>query len=180
MAVISMIIPFLPMLPKQILLTNLISDFPYLLIASDNVDETVLKTAGRWNIKTINKYMMIFGAHSSVFDLLTFATLYFVFKTDESNFQTGWFMVSVLTELIILFVIRTRKSIFRSSPMKGLVWITLASIFFTLLLPYLPFAGYLGFVQLSLNVFSAMCAIVVLYTITAEYLKFWFYRKYAD
>jgi Mg2+-importing ATPase len=166
------------MLPKQILLTNLISDFPYILIASDNVDESVLKTAGRWNIRTINRYMLVFGAHSSVFDLITFATLYFVFRADEGSFQTGWFLVSVLTELIILFVIRTRESILKSTPMKGLFWISVASIVFTLVLPYLPFAGYLGFVRLPFKVFSVMCLIVVLYTITAEYLKHWFYRRY--
>lgn len=178
MAVISMVIPFLPMLPKQILLTNLISDFPYILIASDNVDESILKTAGKWNIRTINRYMLVFGAHSSVFDLITFATLYFVFMADEGSFQTGWFLVSVLTELIILFVIRTRESILKSTPMKGLFWISVASIVFTLVLPYLPFAGYLGFVRLPFKVFSVMCFIVVLYTITAEYLKHWFYRRY--
>ena len=105
----SLILPFLPMLPKQILLTNFLTDFPYLTIASDNVDEEQLAKPRKWNMKLIRNYMIIFGLHSSLFDLITFLTLLYVLKVKVSAFQTGWFIESVLSGIFILFIVRTQK-----------------------------------------------------------------------
>ncbi|MBI3234600.1 MAG: HAD-IC family P-type ATPase, partial [Bacteroidetes bacterium] len=104
-AAASLLLPFLPMLPKQILLTNFITDFPYLTVASDNVDQEQLDRPGKWDLKFIRNYMVIFGIHSSIFDVITFLMLLFVLKVKESAFQTGWFIESILTELFILFII---------------------------------------------------------------------------
>ncbi|MGB4849125.1 MAG: magnesium-translocating P-type ATPase, partial [Saprospiraceae bacterium] len=135
-AVASLILPFLPMLPKQILLTNFITDFPYLTIASDNVDEEQLETPGRWDIKFIRTYMVIFGIHSSLFDIITFVTLLFVLRVKESAFQTGWFIESILSELFILFIIRTHKNFFKSKPAKFLMILSIVGLVITLGLPY--------------------------------------------
>jgi Mg2+-importing ATPase len=177
-AIASLLLPFLPMLPKQILLTNFITDFPYLTIASDNVDEEQLKKPGKWDLKLIRKYMVVFGIHSSLFDVLTFVTLLYFLKVKESAFQTGWFMESVLTELFILFIIRTRKNFFKSKPGKYLFLLSIVGLVLTVGLPYVPFANELGLVPLPLLNFGAMMAIVVVYILTADLLKVWFFKRY--
>jgi len=176
-AIASFVLPFLPMLPKQILLTNFITDFPYLAVASDNVDATQLERPGKWNLKMIRNYMVIFGIHSSLFDVITFMMLLFVLKVKESAFQTGWFIESVLTELFILFIIRTRKNFFRSKPGKYLVILSLAGLVITLGLPYLPIAAKAGLTPLPLLNLGVMLGIVFLYVITGDLLKIWFFRR---
>lgn len=176
-AAASLILPFLPMLPKQILLTNFLTDFPYLTVASDNVDEEQLETPGKWNLKLIRSYMLIFGIHSSVFDIITFVTLLFVLKVKESVFQTGWFVESILSELCILFIIRTHKNFFKSRPAKYLMILSIIGLVVTLGLPYLPFAGTVGLVPLPLVNLGAMLLIVAVYIITADLLKVWFFRR---
>ena len=109
----SLFLPFLPMLPKQILLNNLISDLPFLTIASDNVDNAQLTRPGKWDLKLIRNFMIVFGLHSSIFDFITFYLLYFIYKLPESDFQTGWFIESTITEILILYIIRTRKFLFK-------------------------------------------------------------------
>ncbi|MBS1552458.1 MAG: magnesium-translocating P-type ATPase [Bacteroidetes bacterium] len=179
-AIASLVLPFLPMLPKQILLTNFITDFPYLSVASDNVDKEQTSRPGKWNLKFIRNYMMIFGIHSSLFDLITFLTLLYVLKVKESAFQTGWFIESVLTELFILFIIRTHKNFFKSRPGKYLFLLSAAGLFITLILPYLPFAGELGLVPLPLMSFGAILLIVGAYIVTADLLKVWFFKKFRN
>ena len=166
------------MLPKQILLTNFITDFPYLSIASDNVDEDQLKKPGKCNLKLIRNYMVIFGIHSSLFDLITFLTLYFVLKTKESAFQTGWFVESILTELFILFIIRTHKNFFTSKPGKSLFILSLLGLIMTIGLPYMPFAQDIGLSPLPMLNLFMMIGIVFLYIITADLLKVWFFKKH--
>ena len=178
-AIASLLLPFLPMLPKQILLTNFITDFPYLTIASDNVDEDQLDRPGKWNLKFIRNYMVIFGIHSSVFDVITFITLLYVLKVKESAFQTGWFVESILTELCILFIIRTHKNFFKSTPGKYLFLLSLLGLILTIGLPYLPFAGAVGLVPLPLLHLTAMLIIVAAYILTADLLKVWFFKKYS-
>jgi Mg2+-importing ATPase len=173
----SLLLPFLPMLPKQILLTNFLTDFPYLSVASDNVDEEQLQQPGKWNMKLIRNYMIYFGIHSSLFDLLTFLTLLYLLKAPESTFQTGWFIESVVTELFILFIIRTKKSFIKSKPGKYLFILNLLGLVLTISLPYLPFAGDLGLVPLSAAVILSMFAIVLLYILTADLLKIWFFKR---
>lgn len=173
----SLLLPFLPMLPKQILLTNFITDFPYLSVASDNVDEEQLDKPGKWDMKFIRNYMIIFGLHSSIFDACTFLTLYYGLKVKESAFQTGWFIESILTELFILFIIRTRKNFFRSRPGKTLFWLSILGFVMTLALPYSRIAMEVGLVPLPLNYLGMMLVIVAAYIITADMLKVWFFKK---
>ena len=178
-AIASLFLPFLPMLPKQILLTNFITDFPYLTIASDNVDEEQLDKPGKWDIKFIRNYMVIFGIHSSVFDVITFTTLLYVLKVKEHSFQTGWFIESILTELFIFFIIRTHKNFFKSKPGKYLFILSILGFAMTIGLPYIPFfALKIGLVPLSFFQIAAMLLIVTIYIITADLLKVWFFKKY--
>jgi Mg2+-importing ATPase len=177
-AAASLLLPFLPMLPKQILLTNFLTDFPYLSVASDNVDEEQLDRPGKWNMKLIRNYMVFFGIHSSLFDMITFLTLLYVLKAKESTFQTGWFIESVLTELFILFIIRTRRSFIKSLPGKYLFLLSALALILTIILPYLPVSPELGLVQLSATVLLAMFGIVLLYVLTADLLKIWFFRTF--
>ena len=177
-AVASLILPFLPMLPKQILLTNFLTDFPYLTVASDNVDEEQLEKPGKWNLKLIRNYMVVFGVHSSLFDLITFLVLLYVLKVKESGFQTGWFIESVLSELFILFIIRTHKNFFKSKPGSYLFLLSIIGFVITVALPYLPFAGKLGLVPLPFLNFVVIILIVLAYIITADILKVWFFKKF--
>ena len=177
-AIASLLLPFLPMLPKQILLTNFITDFPYLTIASDNVDQEQLDRPGKWDLKFIRNYMVIFGIHSSLFDVITFIVLLYVLKVKESAFQTGWFIESVLTELFILFIIRTHKKFFQSRPGRYLFILSILGLILTVGLPYMPFALDIGLVPLPFINFGAMLMIVAAYILTADILKVWFFRKY--
>ena len=178
-AIASLILPFLPMLPKQILLTNFITDFPYLTVASDNVDDEQLDKPGKWNIKLIRSYMVVFGIHSSVFDVLTFLMLLYVLKVKEASFQTGWFIESVLSELFILFIIRTHKNFFKSLASKYLFILSIIGFIVTIALPYIPFiANEVGLVPLPFFQIGAMLLMVITYIITADFLKVWFFKKY--
>lgn len=177
-AIASLLLPFLPMLPKQILLMNFITDFPYLTVASDNVDQNQLDRPGKWDLKFIRNYMVIFGIHSSLFDVITFLTLLYILKVKESAFQTGWFIESILTELFILFIIRTHKNFFKSKPGKYLFILSIIGLVLTLVLPYLPFANDIGLTPLPFVNMGAMLIIVALYIITADLLKVWFFKNY--
>ncbi len=177
-AIASLLLPFLPMLPKQILLTNFITDFPYLAVASDNVDEEQLDRPGKWDLKFIRNYMVIFGIHSSIFDVITFLTMLYVLKVKEAAFQTSWFVESILTELFILFIIRTHKNFFKSKPGTYLTLLSIFGLVLTLGLPYMPFANELGLVPIPLFNLGILLSIVAVYIITADLLKVWFFKKY--
>ncbi len=179
-AIASLMLPFLPMLPKQILLTNFITDFPYLTVASDNVDQEQLDRPGKWDLKFIRRYMVIFGIHSSLFDVITFVTLLFVLKVKESVFQTGWFIESILTELFILFIIRTHKNFFKSRPGKYLFLLSILGFILTLVLPYLPIANDIGLTPLPPIILGTMMLIVFAYIVTADLLKVWFFKRYRN
>jgi Mg2+-importing ATPase len=177
-AAASLVLPFLPMLPKQILLTNFLTDFPFLTVTSDNVDKEQIERPGKWNLKLIRSYMVIFGVHSSLFDLITFMTLYFLLKVKESEFQTGWFIESVLSELLIVFIIRTHKNFFKSKPSKYLFILSIIALILTIGLPYLPFANNIGLTPLPMLNLGAILLIVAAYIFTADLLKVWFFKKY--
>lgn len=179
-AIASLLLPFLPMLPKQILLTNFITDFPYLMVASDNVDQEQLAKPGKWDLKFIRNYMVIFGIHSSLFDVITFLTLLYVLKVKESAFQTAWFIESILTELFVLFIIRTHKNFFKSKPGTYLFVLSVIGLVLTLVLPYSPLATEVGLVPLPFLNLATMLLIVTLYIITADLLKVWFFKKYRN
>jgi Mg2+-importing ATPase len=179
MAGASLLLPFLPMLPKQILLTNFITDFPYMFVASDNVDEERLMRPQKWNNRMIRNFMLVFGLQSSVFDYLTFYMLYKVFLSTPDHFRTGWFVESIMTELCILFIVRTRHSFIRSKPGKMLFVSSIVAFLITILLPYSPLAIFLGLDPLNYKIVLSIVAITTAYALTAERLKIYFFRKMA-
>lgn len=173
----SLFLPFMPMLPKQILFTNLVTDLPFLTIASDNVDEEQTKEPGKWNLKMIRRFMIVFGIHSSIFDFLTFYILYFYLKLPQAGFQTGWFLESAITEIIILFIIRTRKSFIKSRPGNLLIVLGMLAVFITIVAPWSPAAASLGFSVPSIQLLLAITALVITYTISADFLKVYFFTS---
>ena len=179
-SIASLILPFLPMLPKQILLTNFITDFPYLSIASDNVDAEQLNKPGKWNLKMVSRYMIIFGIHSSLFDVITFLVLLYGLKLKEASFQTGWFIESCLTQLFVLFILRTRRNFFKSKASKYLFWLSLIGIIITITLPYFNFAKQAGLYAMSIKELGLLLFIVAGYIFTADILKVWFFKKYKN
>ena len=179
MAGASLLLPFLPMLPQQILMTNFMTDFPYMAVAADNVDEAELKVPQKWNLKQLKNFMIVFGLHSSVFDYLTFFALYKLFKADADIFHTGWFIESIATELLILFVVRTHKSLLKSRPGKLLMGLSVLALLLTVALPFMPFAKDLGFVVPPFKLLGIIVGILFLYVITADMIKVMFFKKMA-
>jgi Mg2+-importing ATPase len=177
MAGISLFIPFLPLLPKQILLTNLMTDFPEMTIATDSVDDEMVNYPRRWDIKAIRKFMITFGLVSSVFDYMTFALLLLLLKVNEGQFRTGWFLESVVSASMIVLVIRSRRPFFKSRPGKYLLIATLSIAVITLVFPFTPLGNIFGFNPLSFSTYMLLLVIVVLYIISTEVVKTIFYRK---
>jgi Mg2+-importing ATPase len=177
MAGVSLFIPFLPLLPKQILLTNLLTDFPEMAIATDNVDDEMINYPRRWDIKAIRKFMITFGLVSSIFDYLTFGLLLLIIKANEGQFRTGWFVESVISASMIVLVIRSRKPFFRSKPGKYLLIATLSIAVLTLILPFTPLGNIFGFSPLSLMTYLYLSVIVVIYIFAAEITKRIFYKR---
>jgi Mg2+-importing ATPase len=178
MAGLSLFLPFLPLLPKQILLNNFLSDFPALTIAGDSVDPEMVDKPHRWDVKFIRNFMVVFGLISSAFDYLTFGVLLLVLRVGEDSFRTGWFIESLFTELFILLVVRTRRPLFKSRPGRWLWISTLLVGIVALVLPYLPDVGRLfGFVPLPPLMIALLLAITGLYVAANEAAKRIFYRK---
>jgi Mg2+-importing ATPase len=177
MAGVSLFIPFLPLLPKQILLTNLLTDFPEMAIATDNVDDEMINYPRRWDIKAIRKFMITFGLVSSIFDYMTFGLLLLILKANEGQFRTGWFVESVISASLIVLVIRSRKPFFRSKPGKYLLSATLSIASLTLILPVTPLGNIFGFSPLSLLTYLYLSVIVVMYIFAAEVTKRIFYKR---
>lgn len=177
MAGASLFLPFLPLLPKQILLTNLLTDFPEMTIATDAVDREMIEKPHTWNIDFIRKFMITFGITSSVFDYLTFVTLLLLLPGMTEEFRTGWFVESVISASMIVLVIRSRKPFFRSRPGKYLLTATLLIGTLTLVFPLTPFAAIFGFKPLPISVVLIIGAIIGLYILTAEIAKRIFYKK---
>jgi Mg2+-importing ATPase len=175
MAGASLFLPFLPLLPKQILLINFLSDFPAITIAYDKVDPEILQSPQRWNIKFIRNFMFTFGLISSAFDFLTFGVLLLVFKAQQETFQSSWFVVSILTELLILLVMRTRRPFFQSRPAPILLYSSIAVAAVTLALPYLPFHELLSIAPIQPLLLAALIGIAVLYIVVTEIAKHYFY-----
>jgi Mg2+-importing ATPase len=175
MAGASLFLPFLPLLPKQILLTNLLTDIPEMTIATDSVDPELTDRPRRWDIAFIRKFMLTFGLVSSVFDYLTFGALLFILQASPEQFRTGWFVESVISASAIVLVIRTRRPFFSSPPGRYLLLATLAVTAVTLLLPYLPLAAPLGLTPMPLSFLLLLAAILTGYVLTAELVKRRFY-----
>ena len=177
MAGASLFLPFLPLLAKQILLNNFLSDFPAMTIATDNVDIELVEKPRRWDTKFIRSFMFVFGIISSVFDYATFGALLYIVRASESEFRTGWFVESLLTELFIALVVRTRKPLFRSRPGKYLWISTLLVTVVAIVLPYTPLSGILGFVPLPAPVLLLVIGITFLYIVASEVSKRIFYAR---
>ena len=180
MAGASMLLPFLPLLAPQILLNNFLSDIPAMTIAGDNVDPEMVDKPRRWNTMFIRNYMVLFGLVSSIFDFLTFGALLFLFRASPEEFRTGWFIESLITELVIALVVRTRHLFFRSRPGKLLLVSTLIFIGITIVLPYLPFISVFGFVPLPAPLMLTMIGLTILYVLATEVTKKYFYARAAN
>jgi Mg2+-importing ATPase len=177
MAGASLVLPFLPLLAPQILLNNFLSDIPATTIAGDNVDPEWVVKPRRWNTTFIRNYMVLFGLVSSIFDFLTFGALLFLFRASPDEFRTGWFIESLLTELVIALVVRTRHLFFRSRPGTLLLVSTLVVFSITLMLPYLPFHSLFGFIPLPAPLMLAMIGLTALYVVVTEVAKKYFYSQ---
>lgn len=177
MAAASLFLPFLPLLASQILLNNFLSDIPATTIAGDNVDPEWVTKPRRWDTRFISRYMVLFGLVSSIFDFLTFGTLIFLFHATPEEFRTGWFIESLLNELVIALVVRTRRVFFRSRPGNLLLVSTIVVIGITLVLPYLPSNSLLGFVPLAAPLMLMMIGLTLLYVVVTELAKKYFYAR---
>ncbi len=176
MAGASLFLNYLPFLPKQVLLLNLMTDLPEMTIATDSVDPETIETPRRWDIGFIRRFMIVFGLISSVFDFLTFGVLLRILHTREAELRTGWFLESVISAAMIVLVIRTPRRLFQSRPSRPLLVATLLVSAMTALLPYSPLAALLGFVPLPASFLAALALILMLYVLVAEVAKFLFYR----
>ena len=177
MAGVSLFLPFLPLLPKQSLLTNLMTDFPEMTIATDSVDKELIDYPRRWDIKAIRKFMITFGIVSSVFDYLTFGALLLILHATQIQFRTGWFLESVVSASLIVLVIRSRRPSFKSRPGKYLLMATLSTVVVTLIVPFTPFAGIFGFSPLPIPFLLFIGLIVLFYILAAEMTKKVFYKR---
>ncbi|RPI08632.1 MAG: hypothetical protein EHM71_07945 [Zetaproteobacteria bacterium] len=162
---------------KQVLLTNLMTDFPEMTIATDRVDAEMVAYPRRWDIKAIRKFMITFGLVSSVFDYLTFGVLLFLLHATPDQFRTGWFLESVVSASLIVLVIRSRQPFFKSRPSTSLSTATPFVVVVTLTVPFTPLARLLGFGQLPMSFLLIMGIIIALYIVAAEIAKAVFYRK---
>jgi Mg2+-importing ATPase len=177
----SLFLPFLPMLPVQILLNNLLYDVSQSTIPTDNVDDSYIHTPRKWNMQFIQRFIMVFGPISSIFDFLTFFILLFIFGAGASLFQTAWFIESICTQTLVIFVIRTRTiPFYTSKPSMLLIASTLLIIVIAAILPFTFIGSFFGFVQPPVTFFAALAILAGGYLVMVELAKQWFYRKYSD
>ena len=177
MALASLFLPFLPLLPVQILLNNFLSDLPAIAIASDHVDEELVKKPRKWDMAYIWRFMIVFGLQSSLFDFATFGLLLYVFHASPEEFRTAWFMESLLTEIIILLIIRSPKTFFKSRPSRYLLGATIFTFMACITIPYLPVARLFKLEPLPFNLFACILVIIIVYGLVAETSKRFFLKK---
>jgi len=174
----SLFLPFLPMLPIQILLNNLMYSFAQLALPNDDVDQTYVLKPQRLRTSFIRNFMLAFGPISSVFDFATFFVMIFVFKATAPVFQTAWFVESLFTQSLVIFVIRTRTvPFFRSKPNKLLIVNVAIVLAVAIALPFTPLGGFFGFVPLPLGFLMILIGFVVVYLGLVELMKIWFYLR---
>jgi P-type Mg2+ transporter len=176
MAVASLFTGFLPLLPKQILLINFLTDIPSVAVATDRLDPELVERPRRWNNRLIRNFMITFGLVSSVFDLLTFALLLLLVRSDVDQFRTGWFLESVLSEILVLLVIRTRRPFFRSPIGRGLLVGSLVVAVGSLVLPYVALGRAFGLAPVSGPVLLMLTAVTLAYVVASEIVKRGFFR----
>lgn len=176
MAIASVVLPFLPLLAAQILTINLLSDLPATAIATDNVDGDRLAGPQRWDLRQLVRFMLVFGPVSSIFDILTFVVLILLFHANETEFQSAWFVGSVLTAVAVIFVLRTRGPFWRSRPSWQLVVMACVAAAIAIALPFSPLAPLLHLAPLPVPLVGLLFVIVVAYVVTAEVTKALFWR----
>jgi Mg2+-importing ATPase len=175
----SIFLPFLPMLPIQILLNNFLYDLSQVAIPSDEVDNDYLLKSRPWNVNYIKKFMIFFGPISSVFDFITFGVLLFIFHASPSLFHTGWFLESLCTQTLVIHIIRTGKIPFiESKPSQFLMFTSIYIVTIGLIIPFTPLGRFFGFVAPPLTYFIALFLIVVSYLFLVQIGKKWFIKKY--
>ena len=179
MAGSALFLPFLPMLPAQVLLNNFLYDISEIPIPMDSVDDDFIARPRRWDMNFIRNFMLVVGPVSSVFDFLTFYVMLHVFKAQEALFQTGWFVESLATQVLVIFVIRTRGNPLKSRPSRLLTATSLAIVALGALIPLTPLAGPLGFVAPPAKFFLILAAMVAVYLAGVQGIKTWFYRRFA-
>ncbi|MGD0794562.1 MAG: HAD-IC family P-type ATPase [Dehalococcoidales bacterium] len=178
-AVASLFLSFLPMLPIQILLNNLLYSFAQLSIPTDNVDPEYIEKPQRMNTSFIRNFMISFGPISSIFDFLTFFVLLFIFKASAPLFQTAWFIESLFTQTLVIFAIRTRKiPFYRSKPSKLLVINIVIILVLALILPFTILGDFFSFVSLPVNFLLILVVFIIVYLMLVEIVKKWFYRRF--
>ncbi len=177
----SAFLPFLPMLPAQILLNNLLYDMSQTSIPTDHIDEEDTRRPVKWDTKYFSKHIAVFGLLSSVFDGLTFYVLYKIFSLSEYGFQTGWFILSIATQVLVVYIIRTKRVPFwKSLPSRGVVGTTLGVVAIAWILPYTIIGNIMSFEILPVAVLAVIIGIIVAYLIFAEIAKMFFYKKYPE
>jgi Mg2+-importing ATPase len=177
MAGAALFLPFLPLLPKQILLNNFLTDFPAMAISTDSVDPELVEKPRTWDIRFIRNFMIVFGVVSSIFDFLTFAALVFILKATPEQFRTGWFVESVMTEVLIILVMRTWKPFYTSLPSRPLLVAMILVLLVTLALPYSPLKGVLGLTPLPISALLLLGLITILYAGAPELTKKFFQAR---
>jgi Mg2+-importing ATPase len=180
MAGATLMLPFLPMRPIQILVNNFLYDLSEIAIPTDHVDDEFCARPHRWDMKFLRRFMTAVGPVSSIFDFATFYLLYVVLRAGEASFQTGWFAESLATQVLVIFVIRTRENPLRSRPSLAVAVTALAVVSIGLALPFVtPVANVLGFALPPRAFFFILPPTVALYLVTVEAVKRWFFRRYA-
>lgn len=179
MAAGVLFLPFLPLLPVQILLNNLLYDGSEIAIPLDRVDEAMAERPRQWDISFVRHFMLVLGPVNSLFDFLTFGLLLWVFQAGEALFHTGWFIESLATHVLVIFVIRTRGNPLRSRPHRLLVVTSLAAVGAAVLLPYTGLGAWFGFVPPPPALLLALAVMTGAYLLAAEAAKRWFYATFA-
>jgi P-type Mg2+ transporter len=174
-------LPFLPMLPIQILLNNFLYDFSQITIPTDNVDSDFIHKPKRWSMKYIRNFMFIFGPISSFYDFMTYFVMFALYSHLPGAFQTGWFMESLATQTLVIHIIRTRQIPFiQSKPSLPLLLSTIAVVILGWIIPATKIGSFFGFSPLPLGVIATLAAIVLAYLLTVETGKRLFFKKYFD
>jgi Mg2+-importing ATPase len=177
MAIASLFLPFLPLLPTQILLINLLADFPAMALATDSVDVEIVERSQKWDVRSILRFMLLFGLTGTCFDMMTFAGLIYLFQATEEQFRTGWFMVSIFTGLLIMLAVRTRRPFFRSRPSKWLLLAAAGVAAITITLPFVELGKVVELVRPTPALLGLVIFISACYAVAMELGKSIFYGR---
>ena len=180
MALATALLPYLPMTAAQVLLTNLLTDLPLMAVTSDAVDPERVERPLRWRVRDIQRFMVVFGLVSSAFDILTFTVLRTVFHADEATFQTTWFIVSVLTEIVALLTLRTRRRFWQSRPSSWIVGLCAAVAIGVIAAPFVPgLAPAVGLRAMSFVLVGFAIALAIAYGAATEVTKAVYFGRFS-